>query len=139
MSQQLPVERGSFQKVDFHNQDLHEDTDKQSSEGKNDELNESEMDNVIVVDSDVHSDKENSSAKEDLLGHPITSKGLMTKPITHVSRRDHEQHPKKRVALTSEAPRQQHSSHRANLGNEGGTHKLPLQAHGDDRQKTRRI
>ncbi|CAG8488554.1 749_t:CDS:10, partial [Cetraspora pellucida] len=115
MSQQLPVERESFQKVDFHNQDLHEDIDKQSSEGKNDELNESEMDNVIVVDSDVHSDKENSSAKEDLLGHPITSKKedvVVTKPITHVSRRDHEQHPKKRVALTSEAPRQQHSSHR---------------------------
>ncbi|RIB07257.1 hypothetical protein C2G38_2252726 [Gigaspora rosea] len=148
MSQQLPLERESFQKVDFHNQDLQEDTDKQSSEGKNDELNESEMDNVVVVDSDVISDKENSSAKEDLLCRPMISKSasssdeedeidddeedddddeidegedyegheeedvVVTKPITHVSRRDHEQHPKKRVALTSEAPRQQHSSHR---------------------------
>ncbi|CAG8832267.1 20733_t:CDS:2, partial [Gigaspora rosea] len=74
----------------------------------------SEMDNVVVVDSDVISDKENSSAKEDLLCRPMISKSAssMTKPITHVSRRDHEQHPKKRVALTSEAPRQQHSSHR---------------------------
>src|SRR6266540_946540 len=37
---------------------------------------------------------------------------VVTKPITRVSRRDHEQHPKKRVALASETSRQQQSSHR---------------------------
>ncbi|CAG8436597.1 9374_t:CDS:10 [Diversispora eburnea] len=110
MSQQLPIDEETLQQEDLNGQELQEGVEKQGSEGKNNELIEAEMDNTLVDPDVVISDKDNVSSKD--LVCRQSSKNL-TKPITHVSHRDHEQRPKKRIALASEASRQQqHSSHR---------------------------
>jgi hypothetical protein len=77
----------------------------ESSSDDDDELDEEEDDDE---DDDIEDIDE--EIVEEYEGHEEDC--VVTKPITHVSRRDHEQHPKKRVALASETSRQQHSSHR---------------------------
>ena len=76
-----------------------------SSDEDDDELDDDDEDDE---DDDIEDIEE--ELVEEYEGHDDDV--VVTKPITHVSRRDHEQHPKKRVALASETSRQQHSSHR---------------------------
>ncbi|CAG8438368.1 11338_t:CDS:10 [Funneliformis caledonium] len=100
MSQKLPVVWEPREQEEFI--DMKEGVEKQNLD-KNEDI-ETEIENVVIIEDDLdaaNSEKENLSEKsEEIIGRQPT------KP------ENHEQHPKKRVALASETSRQQHSSHR---------------------------
>ncbi|PKY49535.1 hypothetical protein RhiirA4_405561 [Rhizophagus irregularis] len=82
-------------------QNIKEESSSEDDDELDDDDDDDEDDDIEDIDEEI---------VEEYEGHEEDC--VVTKPITHVSRRDHEQHPKKRVALASETSRQQHSSHR---------------------------
>lgn len=90
-------------------------------------LSSSDEDEIDDEDEDDEED-EIEEADEEIVDEYEEDEVTVAKPITHVSRRDHEQRPKKRIALASEASRQQHSPHR---GRNRKDH-IPMASSSDD-------